>query len=359
MNFFNNYSLHIPNLYCHTLESRSKLIYGKIIIRKLFQVPILRKFMAFDFVKKLDFDSEFFDLYKLSESAYAAISKEKYEMGGNAGFIDIGDYLIMIDSTGDVDAAKDLQKAVAQYSENEPNFIVITHYHMDHLMGTSLFDVSTQIMTSDRTLRSIQTEGRKRFKEFKSMDLTEMEESLKNETDEQKIWEIEYDLKFLKTIRSENFSLREPNITFKEGCVIHGDKSSVQMRTFSKAHTDGDVIVYIPEEGILFAGDLLFANNHPWLGSGDPEGWISANNEIIELDFKVAVPGHGTLATKEDFSLENKYIREIVDLAKKKIETGEDPTQIKKEDFSSEFQSWESPILEMNLKFLAEFLKKS
>jgi len=68
--------------------------------------------MTFDFVKKLDFSSEFFDLYKLSESAYAAISKENSGMGGNAGFIDIGDYLIMIDTTGNVDAGKDLKKAI-------------------------------------------------------------------------------------------------------------------------------------------------------------------------------------------------------------------------------------------------------
>ena len=111
---------------------------------------------------------------------------------------------------------------------------------MDHLMGTSLYDLSTQIMTSDRTLRSIQTVGKKRFEELKIMDLTEIKESLKTETDEDKRKDIEADLKFLKIIRSESFNLREPNITFKEGCVIHGDKSSVHMHTYGKAHTDGD-----------------------------------------------------------------------------------------------------------------------
>lgn len=315
--------------------------------------------MSFDFIKNLDFKSEFFELYQLSESAYAAISKENSGMGGNVGFIDIGDYLIIVDTTGNINAAKDLIKAAAQYTQKEPNFIVITHYHMDHLMGTSLFDLSTQIMTSDRTLRNIQTEGRKSLEEIKTMDLSEMEESLKTEIDVNKRKEIENDLKFLKVIRAENFSLREPNITFKEGCVIHGDKSNIHMRTFSKAHTDGDVIVYIPEERVLFAGDLLFARSEPWLGSGNPEGWISTNNEIITLDFKVVVPGHGTLATKDEFSLENKYIKEIVDLAKKKIQAGEDLTQIKREDFSNDFQSWETPRLERNLNFLAEYLKKS
>jgi glyoxylase-like metal-dependent hydrolase (beta-lactamase superfamily II) len=314
--------------------------------------------MSFDFVKKLEFESDYFDLYRLSDSAYGAIGKKDSGMGGNAGFIDIEDYLIIIDTTGNVDAAKDLKKAAIQFTEKQPNFIVITHFHMDHLMGTSLFDKATQIMTSDRTLKNIQTEGRKRIEEFKNMDLTEMEESLKTETDEVKKKDIENDLIFLKTVCSPNFSLREPNLTFKEGCVIYGKGESVQMRTFKKAHTDGDVIVFIPEEKILFAGDLLFARVDPWLGSGNPEGWISVNEEIMKMDFKVVVPGHGELASKEQFSLENKYIKEILELVKKKIEAGEDPTQLKREDFSEELQSFDSPILEWNLNYLAELLKK-
>jgi glyoxylase-like metal-dependent hydrolase (beta-lactamase superfamily II) len=314
--------------------------------------------MSSDFVKKLDFDSEFFDLYKLSESAYGAIGKENSGMGGNAGFIDIEDYLIIIDTTANVDAAKDLKKAATQYTQKEPNFVVITHYHMDHLIGTSLFEKSTQIMTSDRTLKNIQTEGRKRIEEIKDMNLTEVEKSLNTETDEWKRKDIENDLKFLRTVRSDNFTLREPKLTFKEGSVIYGKGESVQIRTFKKAHTDGDVIIYIPEERILFAGDLLFAREDPWLGSGDPEGWISVIEELMTFDFEVVVPGHGKLASKKEFSLQNKYIKEILDLVKKSLKAREDPTQIQREDLSKEFQSWKSITFGWNINFLTEFLKK-
>jgi len=230
---------------------------------------------------------------------------------------------------------------------------------MDHLMGTSLFDKSTQIMTSDRTLKNIQIEGKKRIEEFKKMDLKEMEDSLETETNEEKRKEIENDLKFLKTVRSDDFSLREPNLTFKEGCAIYGKDNSVQLRAFSKAHTNGDVILYVPEEKVLFAGDLLFSRSDPWLGSGDPEGWISVNEKLMAMDFKICVPGHGQLASKEEFTLENKYIKELLELVKKQLESGEDPTQIKREDFSKELQSWKSPVLEWNINFLSEFLKKS
>ncbi len=312
-------------------------------------------------VKKLDFESEYFDLYKLSESAYGAISKEDSPMGSNAGFIDIGDYLIIIDTTLHVKAAEDLKKASLQYTQKDPSFIVISHYHMDHIIGNSIFNKSTQIITSDRTLKNIKTESRKTFEQFKDFNplkIAELEESLDTEKDEEKIQDIKNDLRFLKGVRTIK-DLREPNLTFKKGCIIYGKEKSVHLRTFKKAHTDGDVIVYIPDEKVLFAGDLLFANRDPWIGSGDPEGWISANDELLALDFNVTVPGHGNLASKKEFSLQNMYIREMVDLVKQRITSGEDPSQIKREDFSKELQSWKSITFGWNINFLAEFLKKS
>ena len=317
--------------------------------------------MSFDFVKKLDFESEFFDLYKLSESAYGAIAKEDSMMGSNAGFIDIGDYLIIIDATLTAKAAEDLKRASLQYTKKEPSFVVITHYHMDHIIGNSIFDKSTQIFTSDRTLTNIRNESRKSFDQLKDFDpekIAELEESLKTETVEEKILDIQNDLRFIKGVRSVKF-LREPNLTFKEGCIIHGDKKNVHLQSFKKAHTDGDVIVYIPEEKVLFAGDLLFANRDPWIGSGDPEGWLSVNDELLALDFKIIVPGHGKLASKEELSLESKYIKELIDLVKNKIKAGEDPTQIKREDFSKELQSWNSICFGWNINFLAELFKKA
>lgn len=316
-------------------------------------------FMSFDLVEKLDFESKFFVLYKLSEGTYGAISKENSGMGGNAGFIDLGDFSIIIDTTVRVDAAEDLKRAAIQYTRKNPKFIVITHFHMDHIIGNSLFDQSIHIITSDRTLNNIKTENPKRIEEFKNMDLTEMEESLKSEQDEEKRREIENDLKFIKSVRADDFYIRDPNMTFVKECIILGEERTTHLKTFKKAHTDGDVIVFVPEDGVLFAGDLLFARCDPWLGSGDPEGWVSLIDELMDLDFKVAVPGHGDLATKEEFSLEKKYIKEIVKLVKDRISAGEEPTQIKREDFSKEFQSWKSPILEWNINFLAEYMKKS
>jgi len=319
--------------------------------------------MSHDFVEKLEFKSEYFDLYKLSHSAYGAISKENSGMGSNAGFIDLGKFSIVIDTTLNEGAAKDLKKAAIRYTEKEPKFIVTTHFHMDHVIGNTVFDSSTLIMTSYRTLKNIEIENPKRIVDIKktaAKEIAKMEENLRIEQDEEKRKEIANNLQYIKTVQADDFFLRGANVSFEEKLVFYGEKITVHLQTYQKAHTDGDVTIFIPEEKVLFAGDLLFANVDPWLGSGDPAGWVSLiDEELLKLDFKVVVPGHGKLASKEEFELEKKYIEEIMDLTKNRCNSGEDITQIKRDDFSKELQSWKSPILEWNLNFLSEFFKKS
>jgi glyoxylase-like metal-dependent hydrolase (beta-lactamase superfamily II) len=314
--------------------------------------------MALDYGKELDFSSEFFSLYKVSNNTYGAISKENSGMGGNAGFVDLGDIAVLIDTTMSEEAAKDLRKAVIQYTGKNPKFIVITHYHLDHVVGNSVFDSSISIITSERTLNNIKVENAKRIKDIRNTSTEEvdkMEESLKSEIDEEKQKEIENELNFIKLVKDESFALRNPDLCFRKELILHGKDRDLHIHTFQKAHTNGDVVVYVPDDEVLFAGDLLFARSDPWLGSGDPDGWISVIDKILAMNFATVVPGHGNLASKKEFSLEKKYIREIIQLAKNHLKTG-DP--IKREDFSSDLKKWTSPVLQWNIDFLENFLKK-
>jgi len=270
--------------------------------------------MALDYGKELDFTSEFFSLYKVSNNTYGAISKENSGMGGNAGFVDLGDIAVLIDTTMSI--------------------------------------------TSERTLNNIKVENTKRIEDIRNTsteEIDKMEKSLKTEIDEEKRKEIENDLNFIKLVKDEDFTLRNPDLCFRKELILHGRDRDLHIHTFQKAHTDGDVVVYVPDDEVLFAGDLLFARSDPWLGSGDPEGWITVIDKLLAMNFTTVVPGHGTLASKKEFSLEKKYIREIIQLAKNHLKTG-DP--IKREDFSSDLKKWTSPVLQWNIDFLVNFLKK-
>jgi len=63
------------------------------------------------------------------------------------------------------------------------------------------------------------------------------------------------------------------------------------------AHTAGDVAVYLPEDGVVITGDLLFSQSTPVMWSGPLERWVAALQGLIDLDPDVVVPGHGPLTT--------------------------------------------------------------
>jgi len=308
--------------------------------------------------KRLNFKSNFFEVYELSDGIYGVISKANSGMGGNSGFIDMGDYSILIDTGFNLNAAKDLMRAVSEYTNKDPRFVIITHYHLDHVIGNFLYGKDTTIISSENALKNFKTENYNRIKELDKTDLKELEESLKKETDEDKKVEIQGEIEFIKSIRQENFYLREPNFTIDGEIALHGQDKEIRIWNVKKSHTDGDLVIHAPREKILFAGDLLFARTDPWLGSGDPRGWIDVINQLMEVEFEIVVPGHGTLATKEDFSLEKKYITEIMDLVSKRLKSNTVPIEINREDFSEELRSWKSSVLQWNVEFLSKYLNR-
>jgi glyoxylase-like metal-dependent hydrolase (beta-lactamase superfamily II) len=76
------------------------------------------------------------------------------------------------------------------------------------------------------------------------------------------------------------------------------------------AHTPGDLAVYVPAEGVLFAGDLVFRGRVPYVGEADSRRWIASLGQLLELPVKVIVPGHGPYSTqpRADLQVTRDYL---------------------------------------------------
>jgi len=75
-----------------------------------------------------------------------------------------------------------------------------------------------------------------------------------------------------------------------------------EFRHWANAHTSGDLVIYLPEQKIVFTGDLIATQTpypiiHPEK-NGSPEGWITSVNGLLLFDADKFVPGHGDLQTK-------------------------------------------------------------
>jgi glyoxylase-like metal-dependent hydrolase (beta-lactamase superfamily II) len=68
--------------------------------------------------------------------------------------------------------------------------------------------------------------------------------------------------------------------------------------------------MYVVEDGLLFAGDLIFAGRIPFVGNGDSKGWLAATRKMLTLAPSVVVPGHGPAShdVARDLALTRDYL---------------------------------------------------
>ncbi len=89
-----------------------------------------------------------------------------------------------------------------------------------------------------------------------------------------------------------------PNCCFSEQLRLQIAGEEIRMQHFG-GHCPGLAIMYLPQSGLLFTGDLVFNGRAPWMGHADFSRWIAVLEELATWDVQTVVPGHGCLGGKE------------------------------------------------------------
>lgn len=263
--------------------------------------------------------SKHFTLEKVSQGVYAAIAKECGGSVANAGFIDLGDQTIVFDTFNTPQAAEDLKRAVEKETASPIIWVVNSHYHGDHIRGNQIFKEST-IISSQITYEKMRDIHPERIEKQKQdiKGLTNYIHSLKEQFSRNRDREMGQKISFLSEVESSLpiLELTLPQQTFKEEVTFYGTKRSAKLFTLGGGHSYCDAMLFIPEEKILFMGDLLFVQNHPtFFEESNPEWWVRILKNITELEFEIAVPGHGPIGAKKDVLQLIEYIEGMRELA--------------------------------------------
>ena len=271
--------------------------------------------------KKLEFESIYFDLYELNSGIFAAISAEKVPTS-NAGFFDLGNYLVVFDTLMDPYSTVDLIKASKQFTNKEPSFLINSHHHVDHLFGNRIFPMNIPIISSFEALLEAQESLETRLKDFKERapaEIKKTEAELLNEKNPNKRLELKSDLNTWNEIRKPSFNLRLPDFIINDSFTLKGTKNQVQIIYIGAAHTKGDIIAYFEKDKIAFMGDLLIEKNDPSWATATSGVPFPANStrlrdtliKYAEKEIETYVPGHGNLCVKqqlqENAEFYNKY----------------------------------------------------
>jgi cyclase len=291
--------------------------------------------------------SDHFVLEELAEGVWAALAAEDGGAGSNAGLVDLGDRTLVFDAFESHLAAADLQKASQALTGRVPGIVILSHFHFDHWAGLQVF-AELPILATHATRQSMQAEVEEVL-EFKrdlgtlEAETRETEKRMQAETDpvqrralQSSAARMRWTLKALPALEPTL-----PNITFAGKTVFHGTRHSVELIPMGRGHTESDCLLYLPEERIVFAGDLGFFQQQPFMSDCFPQEWLARIAELCAWEVETLVPGHGPLGGKEDLELDAGYIRALEDLARQAIKDGLPLEEAQRMSLPEPFDAWQ------------------
>lgn len=288
--------------------------------------------------------SKQFSIQKLSDGVYAAIATNGSHAICNAGIIDLGNATLIFDPFMTPEAAEDLKKAAEQLTGHQVKCIVLSHYHNDHIGGCQVFPGALIISTEQTRdlIAKYQPEeiADDKLNAPKALARTMMEDTSKmtaHEKEEHIMWMGYYEA---LVTSSDSLKVVLPDKTFTDEMMIQRNNFPINLISHGTGHTPSDLILYLPQQKIVFAGDLLFINNQPWLGDGNPDQWSKYLDQIALLHPKTVVPGHGPLGTTNDFNAMKEYFKTVKDTATAYHQRNMNPENEKKISSPAPYNGW-------------------
>jgi glyoxylase-like metal-dependent hydrolase (beta-lactamase superfamily II) len=207
--------------------------------------------------KKISFD-------KLSEHAYAYTA----EGDPNTGIV-VGDNAVMvIDTQATPIMAQDVIRRIHAVTDKPIKYVVLSHYHAVRVLGASAY-APEQIIASQDTYDLIVERGAADMKS-----------------------EIERFPRLFRAVESVP-GLTWPTLTFKGEMTLWLGKLEVKIMQLGRGHTKGDTVVWLPQEKILFSGDLVEFEATPYAGDAYFNDWPRTLDAIAALEPAKLVPGRG------------------------------------------------------------------
>ncbi len=226
-------------------------------------------------------------LTKIADNVYSYVdvkngSKEN-SFGANAGIIIGGDGVIVVDTLMSAKEAKRFIKDIRAVTDKPVRYVVNTHYHLDHVFGNSEFvKLGAVVIAQENDKKMMEKAAAVVLKNIAQYGLTAED--------------------MAGTVPSY------PTISYGDRMTIDIGGQQVELIHARYSHTSGDTLVYLRDKKVIFAGDILFTNYHPFLGEGDIDQWAKELDDMRAMDADKIIPGHGPLSGKKDLEDMKAYI---------------------------------------------------
>ncbi|MDH3889037.1 MAG: MBL fold metallo-hydrolase [Gammaproteobacteria bacterium] len=203
----------------------------------------------------------------------------------NAGVIVTGAGVVVFDALGTPSLSQLLLEKIRQLTDEPVVRVIVSHYHADHIYGLQVFeDLDAEILAPAGSGKYLASEH--------AMERLE-------------------DRRFtLDPWVNDATRLVYPDRYLGEGLQFHLGDVEFVVTVVGNAHSDGDLVLFVEPDRVLFSGDIIFEGRVPFLGDSNTRHWVQILERMEKEQLVALVPGHGGVAEKpnEAISLTRRYL---------------------------------------------------
>ncbi|MEC7765034.1 MAG: MBL fold metallo-hydrolase [Pseudomonadota bacterium] len=249
-------------------------------------------------------------LHDLGNGCWAYIVPDGSYGWSNAGIIADGGETLLVDTLFDLHCTREM---LAEMREKVPgadkiDILVNSHADGDHIYGNELVE-GARIIASKGTAE-----------DFARFDPGVMASLMRDPSQFGKSGA------FVKecfgVFDFEGITLTAPTETFSGRMTVEVGSKTVELIEVGPAHSLGDTLIYVPEDKVLYAADILFSIGTPIAWYGPIQRWIDACDLVLDMEIDVIVAGHGPLATKDDIVKMRNYFVDMTDRVRVLFDAG-------------------------------------
>ena len=226
------------------------------------------------FASSADLDEKVETVEVLGEGVYALTA----EGDPNVGAIEGEDFLVCFDVRATPAAAREWLAKLREHTDKPVRHVVLSHYHAVRVLGASAFEAE-EIIAHESTRRLIDERG-------------------------EQDWQSEFGrMPRLFKQPEEIPGLTHPTITFADELWIPlgGNRGDLILRWCGRGHTEGDVVAWLPKQGVLFAGDLVESQAALYTGDAYHRDWATHTlDAVASFRAEALVGGRGAVARGRD-----------------------------------------------------------
>jgi glyoxylase-like metal-dependent hydrolase (beta-lactamase superfamily II) len=227
--------------------------------------------------------------YDWIEHADGVFSKRYEALDLNIGAVICGDGVLVIDTRAHHGQARELLADLARITAHPVQWVVNTHHHWDHTFGNAVF-------------RPAPIWGHERCVEAMKLRSEQIRRELKE-------WYPGHAAAFDEVV------FTPPDHTFTQEATLTLGARQIELRYLGRGHTDNDIVVRVPDAGVVFAGDLIEESAPPAFHDSFPLEWPDTISGILPLVTGPLVPGHGGVVEGSFVAAQQQDLFEVARLA--------------------------------------------